>query len=104
MESDSGHMAEKRAAHGTSRLLEEQADPAARLSDPEIRLTALEELDELLALFTEDQTALELLRLKGDGLSASGIQRELGMGKTQYDTVTKRIRRRLAKYLSEGGQ
>ena len=104
MESDSGHMAEKRAAHSTSQFLEGQAEPAARLPDPETRLTALDELDDLLALFTKDQTALELLRLKGDGFPASEIQRELGMGKTQYDTVTKRIRRRLAKHQSEGGQ
>ena len=41
MESDSGHMAEKRAAHGTSQLLEGQAEPAVRLPDPETRLTAL---------------------------------------------------------------
>ena len=104
MESDSGHMAEKRVAHGTSQPLEGQAEPAARLPDPETRLIAHDELDELLALFTEDKTALELLRLKGDGLSASEIQCELGMGKTQYDTVTKRIRRRLAKHQSGGGQ
>ena len=104
MESDSSHMAKKRVAHGTSQLLEGQAEPQARLPGPETRLTAVDELDELLALFTEDKTALELLHLKGNGLSASVIQRELGMGKTQYDTVTKRIRRRLVKHQSEGGQ
>ena len=103
MESDSGHMAEKQAAHGTSQLLAGQAESAAQFPDPETRLTALDELDELLALFTEDKAVLELLHLKGGGLSASKIQRELGMGTTQYDTVTKRIRRRLAKHQSEGG-
>lgn len=105
MESDSGHEAEKRVARDLRLLPEDDAaEPAAKQPRPEARLTALDELEGLLALFADDQPVLDLLRLKGDGLSASEIQRELGMGKTQYDTVTKRIRRRLAKHLAEGGK
>ena len=105
MESDAGHEAEKRVTRDLRLLPQDDASElAAQQPRPEARLTALDELEGLLALFADDQTALDLLRLKGNHLSASEIQRELGMGKTQYDTVTKRIRRRLAKHLAEGGK
>ena len=104
MESDAGHEAEKRVARGEDHLPKGNAEPVVQHPDPEACLQAREELGNLLALFAEDKTALELLRLKGDGLSASEIQRELGMGKTSYETVTKRVRRRLAKHLAEGGK
>lgn len=104
MESDSGHEARKRVFRSVEQLPQDDAEPLAQAPNSGSRLEALDELEDLLALFAKDETALELLRLKGDGFSASEIQRKLGMEKTQHDTVTKRIRRRLAKYLSEGGQ
>lgn len=96
MESDAGHIAEKHAAHSAQPIPEGTAEPIAKIRDPAASMEALDELEHILRLFTGDETALEVLRLKGDGLSASEIQRELGMDKTQYETVTKRIRRRLA--------
>ena len=104
MESDAGHLVEQRVARGTGHLPENHSEPAAHDPDPEGRLQGHDELDDLVALFCDDQTALDILRLKRDGYSASEIQSELGMGKTQYETATKRIRRRLAKHLAEGGK
>ena len=63
---------------------------------PEVRLQARDALAGVLTLFAEDEDALRVIRLKGDDLSASEIRRELGMSKMKYDTVTKRIRRRVA--------
>jgi DNA-directed RNA polymerase specialized sigma24 family protein len=106
MRSDSSHEAERRSKwpmrslEGTLENLEEEGYPA-RSS------TALEDRDEferVLRLFETDDVALRLLRLKGEGYSASEIQRELGIGKVQYETVLKRIRRALAKTLADGGK
>ena len=104
MESDAGHVVEQQLAHGIGQLPDNRPEPPAQEPSPEARLQARDEFADLVALFSEDETVLKLLRLKGDGYSASEIQRELGMGRTQYDTATKRIRRRLAKHLAEGGQ
>lgn len=105
MESDSGHEADKRVARDLRLLPEDEAtELAAEQPRPEARLMAIDELEGVLGLFGDDQPALDLLRLKGNGLDASEIQRELGIGKTQYDTVTKRIRRRIAKYIASGGK
>jgi DNA-directed RNA polymerase specialized sigma24 family protein len=101
MESDAGHEAAMRVARDVHELPEDAAEPAAQQPGPEARLQALDEIEDLLALFAGDQPALEFLGLKGAGLSASEIQCELGIGKTQYDTITKRIRRRLAKHLAD---
>ena len=63
---------------------------------PEYRLQVCETLDNVVAFFADDERALQLIHLKGKDFSASEIQRKLGMSKTEYDTVTKRIRRRIA--------
>jgi DNA-directed RNA polymerase specialized sigma24 family protein len=94
MESDAGHIAEKEAAH--------TPPPAARGPDPREQSAAQDKLDDLLSLFADDDQALEVLHLRGMGFSASEIQQELGISKTHYETVNKRIRRRVAKHLSEG--
>lgn len=103
MESDSGHVAEQRASHGTVQLSETEAEPAALEPSPEARLQDRETLDAVTALFADDSVALQLIRLKSDGISASEIRCRLGMSKKQYATVTKRIRRRLAAYQAEEG-
>ena len=104
MESDAGHIAAKRVGRGTDQLAESHAEPATQEHNPEARLQIRDDLEDLVALFAEDKTALQLVRLKSDGLSASEIRCELGMEKTHYETVSKRIRRRLAKRLAEGGK
>ena len=103
MESDSGHVAEQRTRE-VDQLPDVHAEPVAQQPSPEARLQARETLDNGLALFSEDKIALQLIRLKSDGFSVSEIQRELDMRKTQYETVSKRIRRRFAKHLAEGGK
>ena len=104
MESDSGHEADKRAARGFSQLSEDSIESADQKPSPETRLLVLDELEGALELFAGDEIALKLLRLKSDYLSPSEIRLELGMSKVEYDTVTRRIRRRLAKYLAEGNK
>ena len=101
MESDSGHIVERRDVEAKRRrehmydpdLLPE---PASLEPNPEARVRNRDALDNALASFAGDERALQLIRLKGDDLSASEIRRQLGMRKTEYDTVTKRIRRRVA--------
>lgn len=94
MESDAGHIAEKEAAH--------TPPPAAEGLDPWERAAAQAKLNDLLSLFVGDDQALEVIHLKAEGFSASEIQQQLGISETHYDTVTKRMRRRVAKHLSQG--
>ena len=101
MESDSGHVVEQRVreARGDLELRKHpdvHRETTPRAPSPEALLQACEALDSVLAHFAEDTKGLEFLRLKGDGFSASEIQRELGISTTEYDTIAKRIRRRLA--------
>lgn len=104
MESDSGHIAEQRTRDATRAQECVPRSGVFPVPSPETILHAREELDNVFALFADDKIALRLLRLKSEEYSASEIQRTLGMSRTEYDTVTKRIRRRLAKYTAEGGK
>ena len=101
MESDSGHLAERReleAKRGRDHLYDPDLHPesASLERSPEDRVRDRDALDNAVAWFAGDKQALQLIRLKGDAVSASEIRCELGMSKTEYDTVTKRIRRRVA--------
>lgn len=63
--------------------------------------------DDLVAarrLFAADQEALRLLESQSEGRTESEIQQLFGIGKTQYDTITKRIRRRLARIVTKTGR
>lgn len=102
MESDAGHIAERRDTHYSVPMAKGPDVPATRADDPNVRVVARQDLDNLLELFAGEKEALEVLNLKGEGFSASEIRQVLGISSTQYDTVTKRVRRRLAKHLSEG--
>ena len=104
MESDSGHEAERRRARASRPLPENAAEPAGREASPENRMLIRDELREALADFAEDRMAMDLIQLKARGYSSSEIQRELGMDKRQYDTTSKRIRRRVARRLAERPQ
>lgn len=103
IESDSGHVAEKHASHGPIPIEEGSCEPVAHAPNPMAQMEAHQELEMLLEPFEEDETALQVLRLKSRGFSPSEIQRELGFGRTQYETVLKRIRRRLC-MAKRGGQ
>ena len=104
MESDAGHVAAQRDGRRVEPLTEGQRELPTQEPDPERSLQSRKQLDDLYAPFGEDPPARRVLHLKSDGLSASEIRCKLGMGKTQYETVTKRIRRRLAKHLAKGGK
>jgi len=102
MESDAGHIAERSAARALEPVLDGAEKPASTSPDPSVRAATQDKLDDLLSLFVGDDNALEVIHLKGEGFSASEIQQQLGISNTHYDTVIKRIRRRVAKHLSEG--
>lgn len=55
-------------------------------------------------LFADDQEALRLLESQSQGRTASEIQHLFGIGKTQYDTIAKRIRRRLGRTVTKTGR
>ena len=101
MESDSGHLVERRkleAKRGRDHLYDPDLhrESASLEPSPEDRVRDRDALDNALAWFAGDKQVLQLIRFKGDDRLASEIRCELGMSKTEYDTVTKRIRRRLA--------
>jgi len=98
MESDSSHIAEHRAATQTESISD---NPDASICPPgqSSHVATGEEVEDLFDLFVDDEAACDLLRLKGEGMQASEIQGRLGLSKTQYQTVTKRIRRRVVQHL-----
>jgi DNA-directed RNA polymerase specialized sigma24 family protein len=101
MESDAGHIAERRATQPSDIIPESADEPASPAADPSVQIVAQQELADLLGLFAGDEQALKVLNFKREGFSASEIQQELGISKTHYDTVTKRIRRSVARHLAK---
>lgn len=99
IESDSGHVAEQIQAHRNVPMPEGDQEIVECGSGPGAAIELSEAFERLLRHFEGDRIAMEILRLKGDGLAASEIQRELGMSKTQYETATRRIRRHVAQHL-----
>lgn len=102
MESDAGHFAEKRALVS----MEEMTDvPHAGLRDSDDEgPDAQEKLECVRELFEGDTATLRLLSLKGEGESPAAIRTAMGLSKTQYETILKRIRRRLVRHSAEGGR
>lgn len=101
MESDSGHGAARRVSRKEVPIPLGGGEPTDRSPDPATRASLRDQIADILDCFADDSAALDVLQLKGNCLSASEIQHELGIGKTQYDTITRRIRRRVAKYITE---
>ena len=102
MESDSGHLAAQHVTHATDPIDDCPVVPACQGVLPVTRISAIEQINDVLALFAEDKMARDLLVLKSEGFLASEIQKELGIDKTQYETITKRIRRRCIHCLAGG--
>jgi RNA polymerase sigma-70 factor (ECF subfamily) len=76
-----------------------QTDP-----DPELQLIARDELQELLkALDDANDTAAIALAI-ASGSSPAEIRRRFGLSETDYDTALKRIRRKILKHKTSGGQ
>ncbi len=63
--------------------------------DPERWLIAAQELEAIATLFAADKVALQIIAGLAEGLTAEEIRQTLGMGKTEYDSARKRMRRAL---------
>jgi DNA-directed RNA polymerase specialized sigma24 family protein len=73
----------------------ETAEACDPQPDPERWLIAAQELQAIGTLFAHDPVALQIIAGLGDGLSAEEIRRALGLGKTDYDSARRRMRRAL---------
>ena len=71
----------------------ETAEACDSQPDPERWLIAAQQLEAIGTLFAHDPVALQIIAGLGDGLTAEEIRRTLGMGKTEYDSARKRMRR-----------
>uniref|UniRef100_Q07NQ1 RNA polymerase, sigma-24 subunit, ECF subfamily n=1 Tax=Rhodopseudomonas palustris (strain BisA53) TaxID=316055 RepID=Q07NQ1_RHOP5 len=76
-------------------LVETAADPVETIESAVFQ-------QQLFDLFRDDDEILELLIEQIDDAAASEIQAKLGWSKTKYETVQKRKKRLVAKYMSEG--
>ena len=103
MESDSSHIAERTSKWPPVPLPPDGGELSTHLPNPDERLVADEELDALLRGFEDDNIALEIIHLKHDGYSASEIQEKLGIARTEYESATRRIRRRFVLHLRKKG-
>ena len=65
----------------------------------EARLRAKEELESIWSLFDDDPEGLAVVRCRAEGMKASAIRTELGIGDTAWETVRKRIRRKFIQHL-----
>lgn len=63
---------------------------------PDEEVSASQLLEEIDVLFREDEQAREVLLWQAEGYGKKEIQRDLDLSDTEYDTVTKRIRRRVS--------
>ena len=100
MESDSGHIAEQAAKQEIIPLSDNTSEVVHH--EPNAS-TVSEQLEQILNLFTDDNLARQVLMLKSQGYTAAEIQQTLNIDKKKYETTTKRIRRRVVKYLKDGG-
>jgi DNA-directed RNA polymerase specialized sigma24 family protein len=95
LRSISSDQARKDASRTTSALPED--DELETHDKPREEFDAHEE--QVLAMFDEKPLARDIVLLQEAGLSASAIQKELGISKTDYDSTCRWIRRRRAEFL-----
>jgi hypothetical protein len=69
----------------------------------EIRMLALEQLQEIKALFDDEPIALSVLHARAEGKNESEIMTQLGIDKRQYEAVRKKIERKMASYIQKSG-
>jgi DNA-directed RNA polymerase specialized sigma24 family protein len=86
--SDSGGYVTHEAARRAAALRESAPDP-------ERSLMAAEQLLAIERLFADDPVVLKIIDALGEGLGAEQIRAALSLGKTEYDSARKRMRRRL---------
>jgi DNA-directed RNA polymerase specialized sigma24 family protein len=96
------HRARSAQPHAWAEDGVEEIDPGDRPADSDESVVedvvlAREELAQVESLFEHDQEALRVLRCRSIELSPSETCEELGMERSRYDTVNKRIWRKLTK-------
>jgi DNA-directed RNA polymerase specialized sigma24 family protein len=70
----------------------EASDPSP---DPERSLMAWQEMAGIARLFADDEVALQIIMGLAEGLSPEEIRNATGIGKTDYDSARRRMRRAL---------
>lgn len=103
MESISSYYIEKQSkSPRIDSLSDNNEQLQAPIPAPSVSIEVTDKIESVLRLFKNDEIALKYLQLKGEGLQPSDIQSKLNINNTQYDTITRRIRRRITKYLAKG--
>jgi DNA-directed RNA polymerase specialized sigma24 family protein len=104
MENISGHMVADRQnivpfPDGLEPSAEQRGDPPLD-AGPDEHLMSKQETDALLrSVFGDDNEAANIFVLRAEGFAASDIQRTLRLTATSYEAITKRIRRKISKFL-----
>ena len=99
MESISGHWVKRREVYGQALMTYTLSEIMSAITPSvEDRLNAREQLDAIETLFEDDMDALELLRCKAEERTASEIRSKLGMSSREYETISRRIRRKLIRF------
>jgi hypothetical protein len=104
MESDSGHIADHESKFKEIPYSENEDEPHNLFADNSDHIDAIIEIDKIFSFFKNDAVAFKLLALRLQGLLASDIQHIMRIGKTQYETITKRIRRKFLQLIPFGGK
>lgn len=104
MESLSGHILEKRMAEARAKdEMESQMERTEHeqrylRSSVEDQVVARQQMEMIQALFADDDVALQVLCGRAVEKTAAEIREELGLSKTEYATVTRRILRAFVKH------
>jgi DNA-directed RNA polymerase specialized sigma24 family protein len=96
MGSVAGHLAAHRKAFPTAPVPVDDAGLASAEPDPLFILAARDQETQLFARFEDDPKATSVLRLRMEGYTAVEIRQRLHLSTTDYETIARRIRRRLA--------
>jgi DNA-directed RNA polymerase specialized sigma24 family protein len=109
MENISGHLAKERSKivsfpEGLPPDFFEVDDRPAQVS-PDSSVAAEENARELLeAVFGDDEQAATILSMRTEGYEVADVMAKLRLSAQQYDTATKRMRRKIAKFLNDSKQ
>lgn len=90
------------ASHHREKMETEKAavPPPPEVSDMGSQLQAQKDVRLIRDIFADDPKAFDVLALKAQGVDAKEIMDELQLSGTEWETIRKRIRRKLAKYVN----
>lgn len=108
MESISGHaVAQEKAKTEMSEAIfadgfdeKTQSPRSKQRADAEMRVLAIDQLEQIRSLFNGSPIAFQVLQLKAEGHTESEITLKLGIGKKGYEAARKKIERTMAAYLA----